>query len=354
MPQSVANKLQTTVEAIHSLYRQELDAFHGDPLPFIDTEQHLRDCLMSELKSVEQAKKKRPWMAWIVVLVILAGLVFLGFNRWQSHKLLEQVNLIDHTPGILLTHSDTLGLNRIRLEVMRDPAAQTVKSWFAQKNLDPDLIEVQENAYLSLDPDLIKHKTSIITQGYPSVQVSWSENKPHFTGSISNLDKLLLQNELSKIVGLGFQAAWLNDLEIIGTGNQAANDPEIIRAILNLNIAKIDRVSIAFAPGESNLSTEAIEKLISVKEQFNNLIVIAEQQELAIGLIIMGASDTVGTPAFNKVLSQKRADNVKLKLQELGISANRLNAIGLGVIDLKTHKEGARKVLFNVIYFEGD
>jgi outer membrane protein OmpA-like peptidoglycan-associated protein len=66
----------------------------------------------------------------------------------------------------------------------------------------------------------------------------------------------------------------------------------------------------------------------------------------------MGATDTIGTPRFNQILSQKRADNVKLKLQELGINANRLNAIGLGVIDLKTTNEGARKVLFNVVYFD--
>ena len=83
------------------------------------------------------------------------------------------------------------------------------------------------------------------------------------------------------------------------------------------------------------------------------MIEVAEQLELSIGLIIMGASDTVGTASFNKILSQKRADNVKLKLQELGIAASRLNAIGLGVIELKTTKEGARKVLFNVIYFDG-
>jgi hypothetical protein len=42
---------------------------------------------------------------------------------------------------------------------------------------------------------------------------------------------------------------------------------------------------------------------------------------------------------------------VKTKLQELGIEDSRLNAIGLGTIDLPSTDEGARKVLFNVIYF---
>jgi outer membrane protein OmpA-like peptidoglycan-associated protein len=66
----------------------------------------------------------------------------------------------------------------------------------------------------------------------------------------------------------------------------------------------------------------------------------------------MGASDATGSSVFNKALSQKRADEVKNKLQELGIDKNRLNAIGLGVIELKTSGDGARKVLFNVIYFD--
>jgi outer membrane protein OmpA-like peptidoglycan-associated protein len=354
MPQSVANKLQTTAEDIHSIFAQELNSFNGDPSPFIDTEQPLRDCLMAELKATEQANKKRPWMAWTVALFILAGGIFLGFNRWQVHQLLDEVNLIDQTPGILVTHADTLGFNRIKLEVLRDPAAQTVHSWFEQHGIDHKLIEVKENAYLSLDWELIKQKAAIIIAKYSGLQVNWLDNRPQVIGSISNLNKLLLQNELTKLVGLGFQTDWLNDLVILGTDNQAANDPEIIKAILNLNIAKIDRVSIAFEPGKSELSTQAIEKLIEVKDQFNNLITLAEQQELSIGLIIMGASDTIGSAAFNKILSQRRADTVKLKLQELGITSNRLNAIGLGVIDLKTSKEGARKVLFNVIYFEGD
>ena len=165
---------------------------------------------------------------------------------------------------------------------------------------------------------------------------------------------MLLQDELVKLIGLNFQSNWLDDLLIEGTENTAANDPELIRPILDLNIAKIERISIAFEHNQSNLSEIALEKLVRIKQQFNNLINVAEQQELSIDLIIMGAIDSVGITSLNKILSQKRADNVKLKLQELGIAASRLNAIGLGIIELKTTREDARKVLFNVVYFEGN
>ena len=119
-----------------------------------------------------------------------------------------------------------------------------------------------------------------------------------------------------------------------------------------INIAKIERISILFEPAQSELSELALEKIVDINQRLSKLIEVADQQMLSLGLIIMGSSDAVGTASFNKKLSQKRADNVKLKLQELGIATNRLNAIGLGVIDLKATSEGTRKVLFNVVYFE--
>ena len=352
MPQGVANQLQKTLEEIHKLYDKELDNFNGDSIPFNNSEQQLRDCLMTVLKP-ESSRNKRPWMAWTVVLLLLIGFSFLLVKRWQSHELMDQVSLIDKASGILLTQIDTLGLEKIQFEVLRDPAALSIPEWLEQHSIDSNLVIYKERAYLSLDPSLIKHKTELVVARFPTVAVDWVDNLPEFSGKLTNLNKLLLQGELAKLIGLNFQATLLDGLIIEGTENKAANDPELIRAILDLNIAKIDRVSIAFEPGQSDVSDQALEKLIEIKQQFTNLIEVAEQQELSIGLIIMGASDTVGTTSFNKILSQKRADNVKLKLQELGIAASRLNAIGLGVIELKTTKEGARKVLFNVVYFEG-
>jgi outer membrane protein OmpA-like peptidoglycan-associated protein len=352
MPQGVANQLQKTLEEIHKLYNKELDDFDGDSIPFNNSEHQLRDCLMTELKP-EKTSNKYPWMAWIVVLLVLIGCGFLLLKRWQSNELMERVSFIDKTPGILLTGIDTIGLEKIQLDVLRDPAAQSVEEWLDQHSIDSSRVLFKERAYLSLDPLLIKQKTEQTVARYPGVSIDWVDRLPKFNGKLTHLNKLLLQNELAKLIGLNFQSTWLNELVIEGTANNAANDPEIIRAILDLNIAKIERVSIAFEPGQSDLSGQALEKLVEMKQQLNNLIEVAEQQELSVGLIIMGASDTVGTASFNKILSQKRADNVKLKLQDLGLAANRLNAIGLGVIELKTTSQGARKVLFNVVYFEG-
>ena len=130
--------------------------------------------------------------------------------------------------------------------------------------------------------------------------VYWVDTLPKFNGQLTNLNKLLLQGELANLIGLNFKPSWLDNLIIEGTDNKSANEPELIRAILDLNIAKLERVSIAFEPGQSDLSEQALEKSIMVKKQFNNLIEVAEQQQLSLGLIIMGASDTVGTALLIK------------------------------------------------------
>jgi outer membrane protein OmpA-like peptidoglycan-associated protein len=151
---------------------------------------------------------------------------------------------------------------------------------------------------------------------------------------------------------LAFKPRWLDPIILQGTESSALDDPVIMRAILDRNIAKLEHHFIRFEQGESSLSETATEKLVILTDEFNNLVTLAEQQELSLGLIIMGASDPTGGAVFNKALSQKRADTVQNKLQELGIDRNRLNAIGLGAIELKTSSDGARKVLFNVVYFD--
>ena len=102
---------------------------------------------MVELKP-DKANKKHPWMVWIVVLLLLIGCGFFILKRWQSHELMEHVRLIDNTPGILITSIDTLGLEKIQLEVLRDPAAQLIQEWLEQQWIDTSWVMIKERAYL--------------------------------------------------------------------------------------------------------------------------------------------------------------------------------------------------------------
>ena len=351
-PQKVADQLQLSLEEIHKLYAQELKQFNGDASAFINSEHQLRDCLLAELKTTENKSQKRPWMAWGIVLAVIIVICYLGFLRWQANQYLGKLRLIDDEPGIVLTFAQLSGFASLQLKVLRDPQAVSIESWLNQQQLDKADIDVKERAYVSLDSAIIKQKVQSILGNFVGIQAEWQDNLPTFNGELSNLNKLRLQTELNKVPGLDFKTQWLDGINIAGSESNAADDPAIIRAILDLNIAKLEHITIKFEQGESTLSEQDINSLIVLRDEFVNLLPIAEQQELSLGLIIMGASDATGSSAFNKALSQKRADVVKNKLEELGIDKNRLNAIGLGIIELKTSGDGARKVLFNVVYFD--
>ncbi len=353
MPQHVANQLQVTIEDIHQLYEKDLSQFNGDTSVFENSENQLRDCLIFELKAED--KNKTPWMALILFLLITVGLAYLGAMRWQASERMTKIQNLDYVPGILIKDVAVSGLNNIRLTVLRDPKAISITDWLAQQKLGQHSIHITEHSFLSLDPELIKIKTRQVFASYPSVQLNWTSvgQTPVVTGNLTGMQKLMLENELATIVGLNYQPSWLNQVTVNTSQNtNTANDPKIARAILDLNIAKIEVMSITFEKGKSELSEASKEKLFQLNEHFANLIRLADEQRLALGLVIMGTTDTIGSTKFNKILSQQRANTVKQALEKLGIKENRLNAIGLGVIDLKTTNEGARKVLFNVVYFD--
>jgi outer membrane protein OmpA-like peptidoglycan-associated protein/predicted regulator of Ras-like GTPase activity (Roadblock/LC7/MglB family) len=351
-PQKVANQLQLSLEEIHRLYAKELNHFSGDASVFVNSEQQLRDCLLAELKTEQSKTKKRPWIALFIVFSLSISACYAAFLRWQANEVLAKVSSIDEQPGIVLTSAQLVGFSTVQFNVLRDPQAVSIPAWLAEQQLSETKINYKERAYVSVDPDIIRLKVQSILSLFPGVEVEWQGTLPIFIGEFSNLDKLRLQAEFNKVTGLDFKTSWLDPIKIAGIDNNAADDPAIMRAILDLNIAKLERHTIKFEPAASTLTEQNINTLIVLKEEFNQLLPIAEQQELSLGLIIMGASDSTGSSTFNKALSQKRANAVKHKLEELGIDKNRLNAIGLGVIELKTSGDGARKVLFNVVYFD--
>ncbi|MEP2652992.1 MAG: OmpA family protein [Paraglaciecola sp.] len=351
MPQGVANQLQQTLEEIHSLYDRELTSFNGDAMPFEHTQNQLRTCLISELKPEHQGKKKKPWFAWVVVIIFLSGIGYLFAKQWQAYSLLEKVKLIDNEPGILITDISTFGLNKVQLNVLRDPTAQPISEWLQKQNITQQHLQIKERAFLSLEPSLVQAKVMNVLKKFPNIKIDWTMKQPNFTGTIAISEQRRLETDLRAIAGLNFQSDWMNALSIEVVDTNPVEDIQLIKEILDIKIAEINRLRITFAYGESELSRSAENTVFSITQHFKELESLAQKLRLSISLILMGTSDMSGDSEYNKVLSQMRADSIKSKLQQLGIDEKRLNAIGLGAIDLDTSQKDARMVLINVVYF---
>ena len=119
--------------------------------------------------------------------------------------------------------------------------------------------------------------------------------------------------------------------------------------LIKLKVSQINSTSVEFASNSTQLSPLGIQSLTSLASNAKELLSLAEQVKLDVNFIIIGASDAKGSQSYNEVLSIKRAQTVKNTLQEYGLPSDKLNAIGVGIIDVPDAGNGARKVLFNVI-----
>ncbi len=106
-------------------------------------------------------------------------------------------------------------------------------------------------------------------------------------------------------------------------------------------------MTIYFANAEPTLTVDDKARLDKALEVIND--------NPNTNLLIEGHASTVGDAAYNKILSQKRADNIVEYFKSKGIAASRLTAKGMGEempIAGKTKEEGhtlSRRVIIKVI-----
>ena len=352
MPQSVTEQWQHTLEYIHKLFGKELLEFEGDTVPFESADQQLRECLVAELRPEIAEQNKRPLFAWILVAVLFVSACYGVFNWWKQSQLMTAVSEINDVSGISVKELRGVGWRGVEIEVLRDPDALAIDEWLEANGLAEESITFNQQAFLSLEPEIIKKRVERLLKFYPEVILEWEQNVPRLSGTLPNARRLALAESMRVVVGMPYSSDILAGVEIQELDTRSDDNPVVQKALLDLNIAKIDSVQIDFAKGQSELSEQGVAQLEILAANFQSVILAAKKLEKNIGLIIMGASDAVGNRQANQRLSQRRAQTAQRKLIELGIDPGYLNAIGLGEVEIKATGAGARKVLFNVVHFD--
>ncbi|WP_342806694.1 OmpA family protein [Alteromonas sp. M12] len=355
IPQDISTKFEITNEYIHKLYAKEIANFNGDTIVFEPTSQQLRDCLVAEMRPEAIKKRKRkPILAIGLLLLIFIGLGYLGFNNYQHTQLLENVSQIGKQPGIIISKLERAGWQDIKLSILRDPEAITVRQWMSEKQIDTSSVQVIEKQYLSLEAPLVKARLKKLLDRYPQISVDWQSSVPVLSGVLPNVQRLALAREIHAIPGLTYAEELISGISAEELATINDDSPEILSALFEINRAKIDSTQVEFEQGQSELNEKAQEQLAALASYLKAAIELSKKLELNVGLIIMGASDSTGSMQFNQSLSRKRALAARQFLVEQGIEAQYLNAIGLGVVENKASGSGLRKVIFNIINFKTD
>lgn len=353
--QDISTKFQIANESIHKLFSKEINEFKGDTVPFEGTTGQLQDCLLAELKpEAQEQAKKAPVLAIILVCLIVVAAGYWGYLSFRQSQLLDTVTDIGEQPGILVHSAKKSGWHNVSISLLRDPDAIAVEQWLADRKIDTKRVKWQERGYLSLEDSLVKARLETALDRYPDVALSWQQDKPVLSGTLVNSQRQMLARELFAIPGLLETNELIKGVSVKELATVDDDNPEIMMALFEINSAKIDMTQIEFDQGQSSLNAAARDKLSALAIYLKTAIELSKKLELNVGLIIMGASDSTGSKQFNQSLSRKRAQAAQQFLVEQGIDAGYLNAIGLGVVELKTTGSGARKVIFNIINFKAE
>lgn len=349
MPQKIADQLQLTIEELHSLYEKQLHEFKGDAAPFADCDQQLMDCLVSELKETAKQKKSKPWMAWSILLIAVLGMSYYIYKLWIVQDYVERIQAINEQPGIMLVQLESKGIKQIKVDVMRDPNAQPIIKWLREQNIPKKMISLTEKSYLSLEPQIVQERVNVVAAQFAGITVIGQGESTRLIGKLNQPQFSELNLALSKLPGLTDAQIMLQDVEVTSPERLNIDDNAHFNALIKLKIGQINSTSIEFAIDSTELSPQAREKLAAITAQAKSLLMLARKVQLDVNFLLIGASDTNGSQSYNEMLSVKRAQTVKNAIQDGGIPADKLNAIGIGVIDLPAAGNDTRKVLFNVI-----
>lgn len=351
-------KLQETLEQIHALYLPQLQNFDGETEAFKSCDSSLRECLMKEQRNEKTNKKRKPWMALMLVGAVLLAIMYYLFLLWQTHSVKNKLRELPSEQGIVINSASVVGVKEIELHVLRDPNAVSLEQWLAS-HPDSDLrdyqawMEISQTSFLSLSPTVINKQvqdTVIDTQSNLSENetLSFDPAQHVIEGKLSSAKLATLKQQLQSIPGIGAQQLTYN-LDLV---NAPLNDKQVNKQLLSELLGQIAQIQLEFDVGSAELSDAHQQALMQIYELYTQVQTLAEQQGNSTKLLVLGSSDNIGNPALNRKLSVQRAKSATDRLIQLGISPQNVMQTSAGVMENVPADRNARKAMFYVIMYE--
>jgi OOP family OmpA-OmpF porin len=374
-PERLRIRFKETLEGIHLEFGEELIHFNGDTNIFKAAPAHLAPCLLTQSKP--KARKTSPLM-WIILAAIV------GFSTiWAALWIRDQMRWSDYIdrlrrePGIVVTFKEKRG-GKFRVSGLRDPLAIDPSTLITKFGLDQNRVVGHFEPFYAMQPQFILSRAIHLTHPPASMVLSlkdntlvasgsaplqWmNQNRPILTAlpGISNYDEsqlvasdadaIALENARTHLQPPATITLDVKNGNLIVTGRalhqwilKLNRQGEMIPGILSINNKKlidsekaemeiigrkIKQTTIDFSSGTTLSGPEDIATLNRIARLINRLQTLSASVSIPIRVHVMGHTDMGGVQQKNARLSLARAEEVRSRLIEKGVSASILSAIG--------------------------
>ncbi|MBW4645755.1 MAG: OmpA family protein [Goleter apudmare HA4340-LM2] len=341
-PQNLRLILQEAIAKIHRRLNREIHAFTGETEPFNPSKPYLQACLAARYKSPARRNYIYAWtfLGTIAIAVGVWGFFALREQlRWYSY-----LDKLDSQPGIVVTSSKQQNGKYI-VSGMLDPLAVDPQTFLQEADVNPQKVIGQWKFYLSLEPQFIATRAKEFLQTPKSVSLKADKKGILYaTGSAPRQWILEARKSWRFIPGVTqFNDQNLEELELIQ---------------FKAYKQQIEQEMLFFSEGQTELIAGEADKLTNLVVVTNKLLDVTKYLGKDIRIQVTGHTNTTGTEQTNKLLSQARANKIRVDLIAKGINSNKFNVVGVSSsLPLKPEltpeaKMANRRVSFRIFLIE--
>lgn len=306
--------LQDTSERIHRHLGAELAAFDGDQSLSAETQPYLQDCLLQKTIPAQT-----PVFAWsLISAVLFVLLVLIGYlvvnNALEHRKFERYLEALKREPGIVITEAVRRG-GKYQVRGLRDRLAVEPETVALASGVAPADLDAAWTSFFSTDDAVVERRVRTILQVPDAIRATVSQGRLSLAGSAD-------PDWIARAQGLIPMVPGVESVDTSGLSTLQS------RWFLELK-ASAESMRIFFEPGVSTVGDSEIPKLQSLAETLKQMLAGAYPKE-DVRVEVLGMADSTGDSAFNRRLSQERAESVRLHLIALGADGDRLFAIGQG------------------------
>jgi OOP family OmpA-OmpF porin len=332
-PDDIRQIVAETLEQIHLIHSEALQAYDGDNKQLATTSHQLENCLISQAESKHE-RRTSP-LTWLLILSVL---LFLGYWLYGVYDKQAQWNTalerLYQEPGLAIMSTDKEQgqyiVRGLRDELARDPA-QVVSPATAEALG----IEWQFQPYIALAPELIKLRAERLLQPPKNILMLIEGNR------------LILSGEAPQqwIADVKDRALLIPGIQSVDTHDLVAE--ERYELVFEQQKRYLEITTLLFEYGESSLSgpqADRIPELASIIQQLQDT---AAAMEGLLTITVIGHSDSHGTVQAHDKISLARAESVKEALIAEGLKPSLFSVIGMGSRELITGTQSEDKQELN-------
>lgn len=350
-PQGLRQTMQEALERVSLTMAEALEDFQGDASIFAACRSELEPVLVQGRRdgAPDPKKKRNTFLAWLVIIVIVALLGWWVFERWATQRQFDQfVQAVEAQPGILVTRTEKIG-GVWQVYGLRDPFATDPSSLFGSKEdqarggatgpdsaikpafprLGPQNVRLVMEQHQSSEPAFVLFKSKQILLPPQGVNLAFDGGVLTAMGSTSNKWLAFARARALLIPGV----SQFNEDRVTNT-----TMPSLVALKLKIEAKKPRFIvnTIDLSQGQDAMFRELVR---DVKE----LVKIAEDESVTLRIELVGHTDGTGAEAKNMRLSKQRADQVAAVLVTAGVNPDFITPLGVGATDPMVADEVADK-----------